>query len=301
MDFIKEIRLLGNILKEACESNYTIKKFEDILQKFLPEDDDDISPLITKLHYLHTTTKEMRDYLNKLYPYISKSEHIQNCNVIGATPDFFLKMNKNDEPLVYADYPDWLTYDEDKNNFETDDKNMEDDYLEHFNISDPDGGDTSGVAETLEEVVKEMICIDTKKFKHTGPKNGKINCKNGCFMLNCICIEGDDWFTKKCRTCDLSILHYTHSIRYPLEKGGWKNCYCSMKCMINDSHFVEYNFKMEAKFELMYSQLKEIKILDKYIKVDINQEKYIDEEIIIDDVECEIPVIKLQEKPDWLK
>lgn len=65
----------------------------------------------------------------------------------------------------------------------------------------------------------------------------------GCNMFKCChelaederdLIEGDsddyDWFIGYCIICKSKIRKYNHTIRYPLENGCWKGCYCSVKC-----------------------------------------------------------------------
>jgi hypothetical protein len=60
----------------------------------------------------------------------------------------------------------------------------------------------------------------------------------GCRMLLCTCFEEDefeeraeDWFTGMCDGCDRAISKRWYAVRMPLAGGGWRGCYCSVKCM----------------------------------------------------------------------
>lgn len=61
----------------------------------------------------------------------------------------------------------------------------------------------------------------------------------GCRMLLCTCFEEDpvleeqraeDWFTGVCDACQRAIAQPWYAVRYPLEGGGWRGCYCSVVC-----------------------------------------------------------------------
>lgn len=46
----------------------------------------------------------------------------------------------------------------------------------------------------------------------------------------------DDWYTGLCTSCELHIPHKKWSLRLPLLCGGWKGCYCSKECLMNDAN-----------------------------------------------------------------
>ncbi len=63
-----------------------------------------------------------------------------------------------------------------------------------------------------------------------------------CRMILCKCCEEDggyelkddwSWFTGRCDKCDDTILLNTLALRFPLGKGGWIGCYCSIDCIEN--------------------------------------------------------------------
>jgi hypothetical protein len=67
----------------------------------------------------------------------------------------------------------------------------------------------------------------------------------GCRMLlcnefNCNEEENDfNWFTGSCDACQKEIKNYRHSLRIPLKDGGWKDNYCSFKCLPVDKDLKE--------------------------------------------------------------
>lgn len=84
--------------------------------------------------------------------------------------------------------------------------------------------------------------------------------KNGpCRMLECLCRELDEdeaydymtaeWFFGVCDNyvCSKKIRDRSHSIRIPLEGGGWKGCFCSFECMNRSLPFrdKDMNFRIE--------------------------------------------------------
>jgi hypothetical protein len=40
-----------------------------------------------------------------------------------------------------------------------------------------------------------------------------------------------NWFTGNCKKCHNKIKYYFHAVRRPFTSGGWKECYCSIKCL----------------------------------------------------------------------
>lgn len=74
--------------------------------------------------------------------------------------------------------------------------------------------------------------------------------KGPCRMLLCECLEGEDdeeiydpsegltWFTGTCMACNGHIPDMSHALRFPRRYGGWKGCYCSFDCMLDDPPFL---------------------------------------------------------------
>ena len=114
-----------------------------------------------------------------------------------------------------------------------------------------------------------------------GPSNRFIdrNCisnpgKEGpCRMLECLCIDSPDetgynyiieeWFTGKCDNfeCSKRIRDRSHAIRFPVEGGGWKGCFCCFSCMEKSIFYrdKDTNFRIEY----MKSALHEDGIMDR--------------------------------------
>lgn len=118
------------------------------------------------------------------------------------------------------------------------------------------------IAETNpEEIAKVMLALKdnaSSELKEEfpierfyGPANtmlGKECCSlNGpCRMFYCVCREFDDdddyesapapsdsqeWFLGKCEECEKKIEKFRHSVRFPVDGGGWIGCFCSFDCM----------------------------------------------------------------------
>lgn len=84
-----------------------------------------------------------------------------------------------------------------------------------------------------------------------GPRNSilGIECKTGilggCRMLTCNCFSensefessfdnDNDWYSGICDTCGKKIRNISHSLRYPLNDGGWYGEYCCIEHMIEN-------------------------------------------------------------------
>ncbi len=126
---------------------------------------------------------------------------------------------------------------------------------------------------TTEEISEIFVSLQSNTYKNKsefpierlcGPANSILgqNCisaKNGigpCRMFNCMCREYDEdesddeiitqnsetqnnkfcylWFTGQCDVCHRGIRKYNHSVRFPVDGGGWIGCYCSFKCLRNN-------------------------------------------------------------------
>jgi hypothetical protein len=69
----------------------------------------------------------------------------------------------------------------------------------------------------------------------------------GCRMFLCVCNEQEDplgqdyseleetnyedWFTGNCQSCHSKIKYRHYAIREPQIQGGWRGCFCSIKCL----------------------------------------------------------------------
>lgn len=68
-----------------------------------------------------------------------------------------------------------------------------------------------------------------------------------CRMFYCVCREIDEyedvesnnlsndpqeWFLGKCQECERKIEKFRHTIRFPIDGGGWLGCFCGFPCMI---------------------------------------------------------------------
>jgi hypothetical protein len=107
-----------------------------------------------------------------------------------------------------------------------------------------------------EKIVKMLLlCNDMGKMVGTTPELDRVfglsnpkehkclSFDGSCRMFECCChVEGalDDkhtennniaWFGGECLCCGKTIRKSFHSLRIPLEEGGWKGCYCSEKCL----------------------------------------------------------------------
>lgn len=103
-----------------------------------------------------------------------------------------------------------------------------------------------------------------------GPANafGDKNCISNisesgpCRMLHCLCREYDynddtivekNWFTGLCNYCMLGIRNKSHAVRFPVENGGWKGCYCSFECMKEALSYIDdkANFRLDIMKEVL--------------------------------------------------
>lgn len=133
-------------------------------------------------------------------------------------------------------------------------------------MKDSDLGDEAPI--TKEEVADVFMSLKANSYKemrefpyerYSGPANSIIghNCMNApngigpCRMLKCLCREheltegmSDEqiesitspiWFHGQCDFCHRGIRKFSHSVRFPIDGGGWLGCYCSFKCVKEDS------------------------------------------------------------------
>ena len=98
-----------------------------------------------------------------------------------------------------------------------------------------------------------------------------VNQLGPCRMLHCLCREYNydedndilemDWFHKRCNFCLRAIRDRSHAIRFPVEDGGWKGCYCSLECMKEDTSYIDD--KTNYRIDLMKSTLYDSGIMDR--------------------------------------
>ena len=148
------------------------------------------------------------------------------------------------------------------------------------------------IAETNpEEIAKVMLALkdnalsdEKEKFpieRFYGPANtilGKECCSlNGpCRMFYCVCREFDDdddyesaaipsdpqeWFIGKCEECEKKIEKFRHSVRFPVDGGGWIGCFCSFECMRN-SHIRPIYDDDELRIKEIYKILNSLGVSD---------------------------------------
>nr|QBK90196.1 MAG: thioredoxin-related protein [Pithovirus LCPAC102] len=83
-----------------------------------------------------------------------------------------------------------------------------------------------------------------------------------------------DWFSGYCWKCNLRIRRRWHAIRRPVPHGGWKGCYCSIKCLresIDESDKIEIVNQLLT--DIYEEQIHDIGILDRI--PDIKYDEYL--------------------------
>lgn len=154
-----------------------------------------------------------------------------------------LKDEENLDPK-YLDHENWILEDVDINHdtvdFLKEDISSKCSLQEHQdnNISSED---VISVALSMCDLFQEIeISEDKTLFANRifGPRNsilGEECCsgiKGGCRMLSCKCFVSESYNNEFCDGCLLKIRDISHSIRYPLEGGGWsEEHFCGMICM----------------------------------------------------------------------
>lgn len=110
----------------------------------------------------------------------------------------------------------------------------------------------------------------------------------GCRMLICRCFERYDdddienqdvpdlsdevdWFTDSCQECGNRIAKKWYALRLPLTTGGWRGCYCSWKCVKQQSD----NVLQDQLVEINQANIETIGISD---RLDIQQGLSIDDQ-----------------------
>lgn len=101
------------------------------------------------------------------------------------------------------------------------------------------------------------------------------NGKGPCRMLMCDCLEGEDddgelydpksgmtWFTGKCDGCNKFIPDLSHALRFPRKDGGWKGCYCSFECMLENPPYLIQD-RENLLLSIMKQNINHIGIMDR--------------------------------------
>jgi len=115
-------------------------------------------------------------------------------------------------------------------------------------------------AESGNQLVDHFLGIPNSKV---GKKCRAINGK--CRMLTCDCFENGDWFAGECYDCHHKIEKREYAIRYPVPRGGWECCFCSLECMLKTvtPRLASKNMDVEEeknRLNLFYSVLKNTKV-----------------------------------------
>ena len=114
----------------------------------------------------------------------------------------------------------------------------------------------------------------------------------GCRMLTCICIVNSDedydldeipkmsWFDGKCEECHKKIKLACHSIRLPLDHGGWVGCFCSEDCAIDTANReIKENLAANVKGLERYKQFNNISAIVRFKGIVEHQDNfYLDED-----------------------
>jgi hypothetical protein len=106
----------------------------------------------------------------------------------------------------------------------------------------------------------------------------------GCRMLTCQCYRDNDegfesdeeygvdigeednstaWFDGACWVCDSRIPRACYAIRRPVDTGGWRGTYCSVRCMENDDGLEPLSMIEQAMTRIVVEQLNSIGIIDR--------------------------------------
>ena len=146
---------------------------------------------------------------------------------------------------------------------------------------------------TTSDVDTGAIVAGTILFNVLGPVNTFIGpdgdatestvCKYGCRMLTCQCYNDDDagfesdeeygidereenstsWFAGACWTCDSRIPRACYALRRPVDTGGWRGTYCTVRCLETDDGFEPLSMVEQAMVRVVKEQLDTIGIIDR--------------------------------------
>jgi hypothetical protein len=200
----------------------------------------------------YSMTRDNKDVIR----YIESKQKALNHSIVARKPKW-VSLKKDESEEIYKD--------RDLGKVSEDDETLLHeikDFLDkntNFKQEIKEAGD---IAETNpEEIAKVMLALkdnalsdEKEKFpieRFYGPANtilGKECCSlNGpCRMFYCVCREFDDdddyesaaspsdpqeWFIGKCEECEKKIEKFRHSIRFPVDGGGWIGCFCSFECL----------------------------------------------------------------------
>lgn len=121
--------------------------------------------------------------------------------------------------------------------------------------------DKTAMLSQIVQFAPEQIIDDNEIFRRFGPVNSiysltedydfnhQCNRYGGCRMFLCTEFEDKneegfeldvmsayptlaaDWYSGKCDNCTFNIVDRKSAVRQPLLNGGWKGCFCSVKCI----------------------------------------------------------------------
>ena len=138
--------------------------------------------------------------------------------------------------------------------------------------------DAPPLTENIMKIVgRYQLTYDEELFRRYGPVNTLVNdrldidhkCSNygGCRMFLCTCFEGNkyldfeacepDWFHQVCQWDMKIIPSRAWAWRIPLPIGGWKGCYCSVECALNDCSTVVEPYMGEDNTNLTPEQVED--------------------------------------------
>lgn len=220
---------------------------------------------------------------------------------------------------IYAKKPSWMKEKANKVSSIIEDPNSTKEVVSDFIVSSSSGSLLNDkLKETLNtfshtELSSIVSCLsgdDSKKIDDPdmveGPLNsiieeddtirkclGAMSYRNnkGCRMLTCICIVNTEedydldeipkmsWFDGKCEECQKRIKLACHSIRLPLDHGGWAGCFCSEDCAIKMANKeIRENLAANAEGLERYRQFNNISAIIRFKGIVEYQDNYYTDE-----------------------
>jgi len=270
MDFVQRMKNMEDFLNSAFNQKIPTVIFLERLSEFKLDHNTDILSLVVELLLLNLSS-ELKKYLLDTVP-VPYENLLKICSEIGYDNSYLdlILTNRefsNKEKKNYAEYPSWVTNKKTDKTVINDIESQE--FDDKFDLINNENADMDDVLENITNITKDMICLNPIEFQLRGPKNGEKGCEGGCYMFDCECFynteddeedENSFWYTGECGKCGLHIRNIKHAIRFPVEGGGWKGCFCGMICMM-DSDIIKDSY-VNSRFEMMFSQLEVYGILD---------------------------------------
>jgi hypothetical protein len=281
-------------LKHVVENMCCVPAFEEMIKTFIPlpsfyQHMGTISYIYNKeltdigvISKIKEMQKELENETNMIYPEVDS--YLRRINIEYAEIPSWVSLGK-DEGVASQKYTSFgLDKETDEPVFMKDDDSWvcdrEMDQIKNMKCFG-EGGEEVDVSKIVEDFAKDVIGAkrqgenERKSFRVWGPLNnypnsgciGTPNNKGPCRMLTCLCRNSDEgsgqisdvWFKGECDRCGKKIKNFSHALRYPEEEGGWKGCYCCVKCITSE---LNLNTKDRARVGRFQEQLKEIGIMD---------------------------------------